>query len=527
MSLTQPAVGTPPPHPVPGVPESPIPLPRAALGADTLKAIQFVPLERIHASPFNPRKDFDEAGIAELAESIRVQGLQQNLVVRPHPAKEGHFELMGGERRWRALKLLQADGAPCKVEAAADAESRARQLVENLQREDVPPMQEAQAFAELHDQDKARWSTANIAAACGKTQRFVQQRIALVRNLAPELKAKMEDGEINIEAARLLAATPQSLQKKVIEKTWALDRKSVDELRETIAEHAVPVAAAAFDATLYTGDYVEDGKRRFFGDVALFAKLQTEAARTRLAALKVDWPEAKMVKEGALDSWVWGDTGSSVKWNKNHKVSRKAAKTWTALVYLDTDHKIRLAEGVKPRPKPSYDHGGHRASSAPSFQETPERAANRKAFNKRLAEAAAKNPGVAARLVMLEIVRGTTELPTSPKILKEALPTMPAMGWHPSPENLAKAWVKIAALTDAQVLKALAVIGAELLDDDHSQMWESYEKECPAELLAIGTTLGVKPEEAKPPLAAIAADKAAKPKAPAAKKKAAVRKKHR
>src|SRR4051812_43105992 len=69
------------------------PLPPASLGPSTLESMRFLPLELIHPSPFNPRKAFAEDGIAELAESIRVNGLQQNLVVRPHPKKKEQFEL--------------------------------------------------------------------------------------------------------------------------------------------------------------------------------------------------------------------------------------------------------------------------------------------------------------------------------------------------------------------------------------------------------------------------------------------------
>jgi ParB family chromosome partitioning protein len=209
VSFTQPAERAPA-HTVPLAP--PI-LPPAPLGPSTLESMRFLPLELIHPSPFNPRKAFAEDGIAELAESIRVNGLQQNLVVRPHPKKKEQFELMGGERRLRALQLLKAPGALCRIEEAGDGEALARQLVENLQREDVAPMEEAAAFDTLNKQDPVRWSTAAIAAAIGKTQRFVQQRLGLVRNLAPESSSDARAQHQHRDGPHL-AATPQSLQKR-------------------------------------------------------------------------------------------------------------------------------------------------------------------------------------------------------------------------------------------------------------------------------------------------------------------------
>lgn len=527
MSFTQPAPSTPPAHAGPGVPESPIPLPAAPLGPETVAAIQFIALDRIHPSPFNPRKDFDPASIAELAESIKVQGLQQNLVVRPHPAKKGHYELMGGERRWRALELLEAPGAPCKVEEASDGESLARQLVENLQRQDVAPMEEAQAFDTLNRQDPKRWSTTNIAAAIGKTQRFVQQRLGLVRNLAPKTQELLKGGNITIETARTLAATPQSLQAKVLERSWDIPQ-SVEAARERIAQHAVPLAAAAFDVALYSGDFIEDDKRRMFGDVALFTRLQTGAAKARVDTLKEKWPDAKVVKEGALDGWVWGDSGSSVKWNKDHKVAGKPKGNCTALVYIDADHKLRIAEGVKPRP-PQPTSRSH--TPAPVHKETAERKAERTAFNAKVVAALAKDADVAIRLLLLDILRGDQGYDEPAELVKAALPSLPVpTGNYLAPSQVAKLWPKIAALKQADVVKALAAIGAGTVGDDSGQWWHEHDKDCPPDLLAIAASLGVKPEPVKPTLAAIAADKAKAADRPAAKKKAAkkaaIRKKH-
>lgn len=510
-----------------------IALPPAELGPVTLKQQRYIPLNLIHPSPFNPRKEFDAAGLAELAESIRVNGLQQNLVVRPHPTKKEHWELMGGERRWRALNLLKAEGAVCKIEEATDAESIGRQLIENLQREDVEPIAEAQAFADLQKLDPVKYSAANIAASIGKSKRFVLQRISLVSNTSPELQDAMK-GErgLKIETARTIAALPQSLQKIVLQKNnWRFPSLSADEVREAIADHAVPVAAAAFDVSLYTGEYIEDGKKRFFGDVALFAKLQTAIAKAKVETLKADWPQAKLVKESALGNWQWADSGQRVLWHKDHKPAGKLPKTATAIVYIDTDHKIRTAEGVKPyvQPTPSY-------STTPSYKETPERAVVREAFNAQLVAAYAKHPAVALRFLVLDLFTGDIGMNVSPEIVKRALPGIDIKGHWLSDEQKAKVWPKFAALSDAAVMTALRELALGLVDDEDSDLgWYEHQKDCDPLALALGASLGVKPQAEKPgpqlepkkadPKESQPAKKKATPKKAAAKAKAKGKKK--
>lgn len=499
-------------------PQIAIAFPLADLGPATMEQQRFIPLELIHESPFNPRKDFAQEGIAELAESIKVNGLQQNLTVRPHPKKKEHFELMGGARRFRALKLLKAEGAICKIKEASDAESIALQLLENLQREDVAPMDEAAAFAELQKLDPVRYSPLNISAAIGKSKRFVLQRLALVNNLSPELQdaLKRKDG-LKIEPARMIAALPQSLQKEVIERhRWHLDTLKPEQVRQTVANHAVLVSAAAFDAALYTGEYIEEGDKRYFADVALFDRLQRVVAKAKVETLKEKWPGAKLVSEADLSRWNWGDTGNTVKWNKDHKPKGKLPKNCTALVYLDdSSHRIRTVEGVKPQPKPSYSTG----NSAPRYEETPERKAERETFNKALVTAYPKNGGVALRYMLLELITGDNGLNISTAILKRALPKMAMPARWMNDDEKAKHWSKFVALKDAEVLTALRELAQAIADGDYFEVWEEHQKACPPLMLVLGASLGVKPQAVKPePPKGPAAKEAALTKATPAKK---------
>ena len=396
-------------------PEPQFTLPLAELGPATMKQQRFIPLELIHPSPFNPRKEFDDAGIAELAESIRVNGLQQNLVVRPHPKKKEHYELMGGERRWRALKLLKAEGAICKVEEADDADSIALQLIENLQRQDVPPMEEAKAFVELQKADPKKWTPARIAAAIGMSKRFVLQRLALATSLVPTVRKLLEAGNITVEKARVLAGAPKHVQEELAE-DWQLDEYSVEDLRGHILESLVPADRAAFDVALYKGGWHEEGDKRYFTDVEQFNKLQQNAAEQLVEKLRQDgWPSAALISDSDRYRYKWADTGDGLGWSdrKGTKATGKfkvAQAKCTAVVWIGRDAKVCRAEGVAPESafpgaRSSSYSSGH--SSGPKA-ETAVHRRYRHAYNTAVCGAVAARPDTALRVLLMRCIDGTT-----------------------------------------------------------------------------------------------------------------------
>jgi ParB family chromosome partitioning protein len=169
-------------------------------------------------SEFNPRKDFDDDGLAELAESIGRDGLLENLVVRPgayilggdlkKPAPT--HTLVAGERRWRAIgRLIEANLWPatqriiCNVRQMDDVTHRRIALVENLQRRDLKPLEEAKALQQLVEIDGR--STEEIATDIGFTQRWAQQRLQLLQ-LSPAMQQRMAEGELKVEPARITVA---------------------------------------------------------------------------------------------------------------------------------------------------------------------------------------------------------------------------------------------------------------------------------------------------------------------------------
>src|SRR5919106_3045740 len=148
-----------------------------------------IDVERITPSPFQPRRSFDEAKIEELASSIRNQGIIQPLVVRP---KADQFELIAGERRWRAAIKAGLSRVPVVVRQASDHEALQLALVENLQREDLNPIEEANGYRRL--QEEFQWSQEEMAERVGKSRPAIANSIRLLA-LPPEVQAEVSAEE--------------------------------------------------------------------------------------------------------------------------------------------------------------------------------------------------------------------------------------------------------------------------------------------------------------------------------------------
>ena len=189
------------------------------------QTIQNIPLLKIWPSPLNPRKTFDRAGIEELAESIRLQGLLQPITVRPSytDVLDGatsevlstvtSYEIVCGERRYRALALIGSETVPCIVREMTDEEAFDAMITENLQRKDVDPIEEAFAFAQLYERGK---SVEEIAARFGKSLKFIRERIKLY-DLLPEMKQWVSKGLMQIGAAIHVAKLTEEDQNKFLE----------------------------------------------------------------------------------------------------------------------------------------------------------------------------------------------------------------------------------------------------------------------------------------------------------------------
>ena len=157
-----------------------------------------IAVEQITPSPFQPRRTFDEGKIDELAASIRMQGIIQPLVVRP---QGDSFELIAGERRWRAAMKAGLTLVPVVIRAASDHEALQLALVENLQREDLSPIEEAAGYRRL--QEEFHWSQEEMAEKVGKSRPTIANSLRLL-TLPSEVQQEVTAGRLPAGQARAL-----------------------------------------------------------------------------------------------------------------------------------------------------------------------------------------------------------------------------------------------------------------------------------------------------------------------------------
>jgi len=170
-----------------------------------------VSLALLNESKTNPRRTFEESALKELAESIRSQGVLSPLLVRP--VTENAFEIIAGARRYRAAQMAEVPTVPVRIVNLSDAEALEAQLVENLIRAEIHPMEEAQGFRALLDLEQPKYSIEQIAARVGKTPAFVASRLKL-SDLVPAAVEAFYANEIGVGHALMLAKLPANQQEQ-------------------------------------------------------------------------------------------------------------------------------------------------------------------------------------------------------------------------------------------------------------------------------------------------------------------------
>jgi ParB family transcriptional regulator, chromosome partitioning protein len=179
--------------------------PNGATGGALPANVHTVPIEAVRPSPFQPRRHFADEELDGLAQSIREKGIVQPLLVRPVADAAADFELVAGERRWRAAQRVGLHEVPVLVRPFADAEVIEIALVENLQREDLSPLEEAEAYRRLA-REFGR-SQASLAEAVGKSRSHVANMLRLL-SLPPAVRQSLEQGLLTAGHARALLAAP-------------------------------------------------------------------------------------------------------------------------------------------------------------------------------------------------------------------------------------------------------------------------------------------------------------------------------
>ena len=178
---------------------------------------QYLAIDTIHESNTNPRRTFDEAKLQELAESIRTNGLIQPITVRPNA--EG-FEIVAGARRFRAAQIADVFSLPARIVDIDDAQALVWTLLENAQRVDVHPYEEAQGFERLLDMPG--YDVAALVEKTGKSASHIYARLALLQ-LIPAVAEAFAQERITASHANLLARLPQDVQAQAFEQCWRKD----------------------------------------------------------------------------------------------------------------------------------------------------------------------------------------------------------------------------------------------------------------------------------------------------------------
>ena len=212
----------------------------------------FLPIDRIKPNPNQPRRSFDTKALQELSQSIQQQGVLQPLIVRNHPILEGCFELVAGERRWRALQLAGETQAPVIIKKLGDTEALEVALLENIQREDLTPIEEGQCYHELMRLHGL--TQEELARKLGKDRSTVANMVRLLA-LPKAIQLDLEMGRLSAGHARALLSLPEHseqlrLRGRLLQNNWSVREtekqvKLIMEVRESRAsKHSEKIGIA-------------------------------------------------------------------------------------------------------------------------------------------------------------------------------------------------------------------------------------------------------------------------------------------
>ena len=191
------------------------------------RAESFVPIEIIHPNPDQPRRHFDTDDLNDLAGSIRSKGIIQPLVVRAHPSKAGEFEIVAGERRWRASQMAQLHQLPVVVREFSDLEVLEIAIIENIQRADLNPIEEATGYRQL--MDKFGHMQEQMAVALGKSRPHIANNLRLLA-LPDDVQALVVTGRLASGHARALITAPNASELAQIAVSRGLSVRQVEKL---------------------------------------------------------------------------------------------------------------------------------------------------------------------------------------------------------------------------------------------------------------------------------------------------------
>ncbi|MGH6852359.1 MAG: ParB/RepB/Spo0J family partition protein [Methylocella sp.] len=204
-----------------------------AQGARAARAAQKIPIEFLRPNPRNPRRNFGGDSLDELAASIKEKGIIQPILARPAPGLPGSFEIIAGERRWLAAQRAGLHEVPIVSVNADDRQALELAIIENVQRADLDPLEEAAGYERLGDE--FLYTQADLAKVIGKSRSHVSNSLRLLK-LPEHAKSLLRDGKISAGHARVLLASaePDALAEKIVSRNLSV--RDAEKLLEGAAE---------------------------------------------------------------------------------------------------------------------------------------------------------------------------------------------------------------------------------------------------------------------------------------------------
>jgi ParB family transcriptional regulator, chromosome partitioning protein len=257
-------------------------------GSQRPTGVRYIPLDRIEANPGQPRMTFDEAALAELAASIKEHGVLQPVLVRPQPGGGHGYQLVAGERRWRAARVAGLREVPALIEQIDDDTSLEIALIENLQREDLSPLEEALMYQRMVDDHG--YSVRKLAQKIGKDKGYVENRLRLA-DAPAEIKQLVSLRKDTLSHAYELLKIDDPRRRRRLAEQVASGELSLVKLRERIEGRPRVVRSGEAEPETEPGDEldmpaVDPNRRAPTGDDALMtAKASLSEALDDLAAV--------------------------------------------------------------------------------------------------------------------------------------------------------------------------------------------------------------------------------------------------
>lgn len=283
--------------------------------------LQTLSLAQLQASAENPRKTFNDESIAGLAQSIKTDGLLQNLVVFKPKGKAKKFQIISGERRFRALQMLQKTGdlgddfqIPVEIrEDLTEDEILRIATVENVQRENLPPLEEAAALAALVQNGE---KIDDIVAQTGLAISTIRRRLVLI-GLCQSVKDALSEGKITLSQAEALSLGSHDEQTDLVEDVISGHYTTAEDIKDRLIGELPTLAQAIFAQDLYTGSFTKDllaeEDATYFNDVEQFYELQKQAAIALVGRYKTSHEWAEFDEGYSFQSWEYGKAAEGEK----------------------------------------------------------------------------------------------------------------------------------------------------------------------------------------------------------------------